>query len=383
VTVQQLILALACVVAIVARPAVTSAAEPEKPRVVELFEDEAEATIKQLNNDASADPGTAKREDEDCFSGRCALRVTPLQRYASRLKGWSYPIVEKPEAGQYRYIRFAWKKVDGSGIMMQLCGINDPTTWDHRYLAGRNAVNWTCLPIAAASPVKWELVTRDVFKDFGGFTLTGIAFTPMDGTAGLYDHIYLGQSVADLDTVTDAVLGKTAIKDKPTAAQLGKCWDDLAKRDALLSAPAKRTLIAAGNDGVAFLKDRFKRGEASDQEKKIAKFIADLDDDDFEVREKASAGLATLGAKADALLKKALTGTKSPEVRQRIEALLAKRADEDELSDDQRQQLRAIRVLEQIGNSEARELLELLSKQPLAPAVGSEMKIALERWKKK
>jgi hypothetical protein len=222
-----------------------------------------------------------------------------------------------------------------------------------------------------------------LFKDFGAFTLTGIAFTPMDGAAGLYDHIYLGQSVADLDTVTDAVLGKTPIKDRPTAVQLGKCWDDLAKRDALLSAPARRTLVAAGKDAVALLQDRFKPGEAVDQDRKIVKLIADLDDDDFEVREKASAELAIIGAKADALLMKNLTETNSPEVRRRIEALLAKRADEDGQTDDQLQQLRAIRVLEQIGTSEARELLEVLAKQPLTPAVGGEVKIALERWKKK
>ncbi len=379
---QKLVIALGCVVSIVALPLSGPAAEPEKPRVVELFEDEAEATIKQLTNDGSADPGTAQREDRDCFSGRCAIRVTPLQRYHPRLKGWNYPIVEKPEAGQYRYIRFAWKKVGGAGIMMQLCGVNDPTTWDHRYVAGRNAVNWTCLSIAADSPAKWELVTRDVFKDFGSFTLTGIAFTPMDGTAGLYDHIYLGQSIADLDVVTDAVLGKTPIKEKPTALQLGKCWDDLANRDALVSAPARRTLIAADKHAVALLKDRFKVGEVSDEEKKIAKLIVDLDDEDFDVRDKASTELAKIGTKADALLKKNLAESKSPEVRRRIEALLTNRADEDGPTGDQVQQLRAIRVLEQIGTSEARELLEGLSKRPLTPAVGSEVKIALERWKK-
>jgi hypothetical protein len=380
---QTLVIALAVVGSILALPPGSPAADAEKPRVIELFEDEAEATIKQLVNDNSADPGTAQRDDEDCFSGRCAIRVTPLQRFTSRIKGWNYPIVEKPEDGQYRYIRFAWKKVGGNGIMVQLCGINDPTTWDHRYVAGRNTVNWTCRIIADAAPAKWELVTRDVFADFGKFTLTGIAFTPMDGTAGLYDHIYLGKSIADLDAVTDAVLGKTPIKDRPTAAQLAKCWDDLDKRDALLTAPARRTLIAADKDAVAFLKDRFKAREATDEEKKIAKLIADLDEDDFEVRENASAELAKLGARAEMLLKKTLAETKSPEVRRRIEALLAKRTEEEGPTGDQLRQLRAVRVLEQIGTPEAHELLEGLSKQALPPAVAGEVKIALDRWKKK
>jgi hypothetical protein len=378
---RKLFVLFAWVLVGVAVPLNAPAATPEKPRVVELFEDEAEATIKQLTNDGAADPATAKRDDEDFFSGRCAIRVTPLQRYTPQLKGWSYPIVEKPEAGQYRYVRFAWKKVGGTGIMMQLCGINDPTTWDHRYVAGRNAVNWTSLNIAAEAPAKWELVTRDVFKDFGGFTLTGIAFTPMDGTAGLYDHLYLGQSVADLDAVTDAVLGKTSLKDKPSAEQLGKAWDDLTRRDALVVAPARRTLIAADQDAVAFLKDRLKPREATDEEKKIVKLIADLDDDDFAVREKGSARLAEIGEKADPFLKKALAETKSLEARRRIEALLANRAD-DGLTSDQLQVLRAVRVLEQIGTRQARELLESLAKESLPPALGSEVKIALQRWKK-
>jgi hypothetical protein len=205
----------------------------------------------------------------------------------------------------------------------------------------------------------------------------------MDGTAGLYDHVYLGKSVADLDAVTDAVLGKTPVKDRPTAEQLGKCWDDLARRDALVTAPASRTLIAADKDTVAFLKDRLKPREASDEEKKAVKLIADLDDDDFAVREKGTALLAEMGERADPFLKKALAETKSPEVRRRIEALLARRGGDDGLTGDQLRQLRAVRVLEQVGTPEARELLETLSKESLPPALGSEVKIALQRWKKR
>ena len=31
------------------------------------------------------------------------------------------PVVEKPKEGEYRYLRFAWKKPDGTGVMLQLC----------------------------------------------------------------------------------------------------------------------------------------------------------------------------------------------------------------------------------------------------------------------
>jgi hypothetical protein len=350
-----------------------------------LLEDDADVFIKQLTNDGSALVGDSKasRSDEDRFSGRCAVRVTPQQCFTSRMKGWSYPIVEKPQPGQYRYIRFAWKKDGGNGIMMQLCGINDPSTWGHRYVAGQNVVNWQpALVFTPNVPAKWELVTRDLFKDFGGFTLTGIALTPMDGTAGFYDHIYLGDSVANLDTVTDAALGKTPVKDKPTAEQLSKCWEDLASRDAVVSAPAQRLLFAADKETVELLTKRLKGREATDEEKNILKLIADLDDDDFGVRENASTDLVKVGEKAEPFLKKALAEAGSLEVRRRVEALLGNRAADDDISVDQLQQIRAVHALEQIGTTPAREALEVLAKEKLPLAVSGEVKVVLKRWKK-
>src|ERR1051326_3061922 len=229
---------------------VAPVAAEDKARVVELFEDEAEPMIKQLVNE-SGEPGTATRDDAERFAGGCALKVTPLQRYTRQLKGWSYPIVEKPQAGEYRYIRFAWKKAGGTGIMLQLCAAKEQNDWGHRYVAGQQSVTWESLNIAAKAPEKWEVVTRDLFKDFGAFTLTGIAFTPMDGTAAYYDHIYLGRSVEDLDKVTDAVLGKTPVEDAPTADEREKLWEDLGQSDAYVTAPARRRLVADGKDTVA------------------------------------------------------------------------------------------------------------------------------------
>ena len=59
------------------------------------------------------------------------------------------------------------------------------------------------------APGEWTVVTRDLFKDFGGaFLLHGMALTPMDGTAGYYDHMYLGRTIEDLDKVTAAKKNK-------------------------------------------------------------------------------------------------------------------------------------------------------------------------------
>ncbi len=57
--------------------------------------------------------------------------------------------------------------------------------------------------IADEPPRQWQMVTRDLFEDFGPMTVTGISFAPMAGLGqGLYDHIYLGRTIADLDRIT-------------------------------------------------------------------------------------------------------------------------------------------------------------------------------------
>ena len=54
------------------------------------------------------------------------------------------------------------------------------------------------VPVAAQVPRDWVVVTRDLYTDFGAVTFDGVAFTPMTGDgAGLFDHMYLGRTVAD------------------------------------------------------------------------------------------------------------------------------------------------------------------------------------------
>jgi len=62
-----------------------------------------------------------------------------------------------------------------------------------RYHAGRNTTGWQSVEISSSAPREWTVVTRDLWKDFGDFTLTGIAPTAMGGDA-LFDRIELLQS---------------------------------------------------------------------------------------------------------------------------------------------------------------------------------------------
>src|SRR5262249_30636502 len=155
--------------------------------------------------DGGLDATQVRVELRDFYSGVSSLRVTPFQRFRARIAGWEYPIVEKPQAGQYRYLRFAWKRDGGAGIMIQL---HSNGSWNQRYYAGTRSnqtATWgPMIEVTPKLPGEWTVVTRDLFKDFGAVTLHGIALTPMEGgVAGYFDHIYLGRSIEDLDRASD------------------------------------------------------------------------------------------------------------------------------------------------------------------------------------
>ena len=137
--------------------------------------------------------GTAEFITHDKYSGESSLLVTPPQRSAARIPGWNFHIRETPVVGEYRYIRFAWKSPKASGIMIELA---DDGQWPlaeqtlRRYFAGKNLTTWQAVGIAPRPPADWTVMTRDLWDDFGDFTLTGFAPTAIGGPA-MFDRIEL------------------------------------------------------------------------------------------------------------------------------------------------------------------------------------------------
>src|SRR5262249_44333798 len=92
-----------------------------------------------------------------------------------------------------------------------------------------------------------------------------------------------------------------------------------------------------------------------------AQLIADLGDDNFDVRQRASTDLAALGEGVVPHLRVALADKGTPlEARKRIQKLLVP-IDANELTEAQRRSLRAVAALERIGTDEARRILRRLS----------------------
>jgi len=168
---------------------------PLLPSAVTLFDDE-----RSFAEILSEGEGTVAIRTDDCFSGAASLAVTPPQCWSLRIPGWEYPIVENPALGQFRYLRFAWKSRGGQGVMIELAadGKWPPAEKPlRRYYAGKNTTDWQALEVSPQVPTQWVVVTRDLWQDFGPFTLTGIAPTAMGGEA-LFDRIQLLRTLDDL-----------------------------------------------------------------------------------------------------------------------------------------------------------------------------------------
>ncbi|NQT38050.1 MAG: HEAT repeat domain-containing protein [Planctomycetes bacterium] len=164
-----------------------SLGSPNGPLAV-LFDDEA-----GFLDVLTEGEGRLRLERADPYAGSLSLAVTPPQRFSARIAGWQYRITENPGPGEFRYLRFAWKQRTGDGVMIELAADGQWPSADQsrrRYFSGKNTTAWSAVQIAQERPEKWILVTRDLWKDFGPFTLTGIAPTAMGGEA-MFDRIEL------------------------------------------------------------------------------------------------------------------------------------------------------------------------------------------------
>ena len=180
-------------------PLVVAAADPGP--LLEIFEDGADF-VAALTEGA----GMAALEEKDIYSGKESVLVKPDQKARASLPGLGVAIAEAPMPGQYRFLRFAWKKKGGAGVLLELAnggrfGVAGPKGTDYRYVAGPDVRNTKAVRVADAAPAEWTVVTRDLFADHGPLTLTGLSLTPMDGEFALFDHIYLARTEADFPPV--------------------------------------------------------------------------------------------------------------------------------------------------------------------------------------
>jgi RNA polymerase sigma factor (sigma-70 family) len=218
---------------------------------------------------------------------------------------------------------------------------------------------------------KWNVKVRDALvarqQEDGGWPITGEPLGPAGGRLMVTSLTLLTLECYYRDDLVLAMAARSTKNVEPA-----KVWADLLSDDPFTLRRGLWLLAAVSKDSVPFLAEALRPPPPVD-EKRVARLVADLDDERFEVREKAQAELAKLGAAAEPALRKALQQAPSIELRRRVEGLLAPQ------QRNHRRTLRAVEVLELIGTPEAKQLLERLSRDPNDAELARAARTALER----
>jgi hypothetical protein len=193
----------------------------------------------------------------------------------------------------------------------------------------------------------------------------------------------VGEAIMRRSAVVILVAGLTclaAAAGGPRGAdELENLWGDLATDDPVQAERALTGLAARPARAVPFLGQRL-RPMPVPEPRRLARLLTDLDDDRYEAREGAMQELRRLAETAEPALKKALAGAPSPEARRRIEWLLgALREERLRPPADRRRAVRAVEVLERIGDAGARRVLAALARGAPEAQLTIEAKTALER----
>jgi RNA polymerase sigma factor (sigma-70 family) len=222
-----------------------------------------------------------------------------------------------------------------------------------------------------------EIATGKDRRRFTGHTgrILSLSFSA-DGTK-------LVSGSADTTALVWDLTGKSAAgEDRGTplsAKDIETGWEDLAKDDSARAYYVIRNMSAAPREPIAFFRQHIKPVPTVD-EKRLTRLIADLDAEEFAVRQNATQELERLAEGAVEACRKALKGNPSAESRRRLERLLSNQVREQgRPSPDRLRLLRALEILERARTSEARQFLEQLSKGAPGARLTREAKAALER----
>jgi RNA polymerase sigma factor (sigma-70 family) len=223
----------------------------------------------------------------------------------------------------------------------------------------------------------WEVASgqeRVRFHGHRGGVVT-LAFSPDGGVlaSGSWDRTVMTWDLTGQST-------STRRPGKLKGEKLIALWDDLAGGDAKKAYRAIQTLLGTPPQTIPFLKEHLHSAVPTDS-KRVAQLVADLDSDQYDVREKASKGLGEIGDSTEPALRSVLAGQPSPELRRRAERLLAQLDPSQSLT--LLRSLRCTEVLEHIGTPAARKLLHTLASGAPAARLTREAQASLDRLAKR
>jgi WD40 repeat protein len=221
----------------------------------------------------------------------------------------------------------------------------------------------------------WDVAAGKEMSPLKGHdgSVTALAFAPDGKTldSGASDTTILLWDLAAVSRELKPQAGELQAK------EVEGLWADLAGDDAARALQGIRKLAGAPAQAVPALRERLRPATAVDA-RKIGKWIADLDSEEFAVRQRSEQELEKLGELAVPALTRLKAEPPSLESKRRAEQLLEK-VTVQTLSTEQLRLVRALEVLELAGTAEARRLLEELAKGAPGALPTREAQAALDR----
>jgi WD40 repeat protein len=164
---------------------------------------------------------------------------------------------------------------------------------------------------------------------------------------------------------------------RPAPRKLDDLWNDLGSADPGTAEQALDELVERPREAISLLREYLRPVSAVPADR-LAGLVRDLDSDKYEVRQQATRQLEGLGELAETALREAAAKPGSKDRDRRIAKLLEKLGHPTVRPDEVRL-VRAVEVLERVGNADARALLSQLAGGAAAARLTSEAKAALER----
>jgi hypothetical protein len=187
-----------------------------------------------------------------------------------------------------------------------------------------------------------------------------------------------GDTTAALWDLTEA--RKRLVAPTPAApGEVEAIWKELTGTDAARAFAALERFAAAPALALPLLRERLPGLTAPQAAPDVARLLADLDHDDFDVRERATRELIQLGPEALAPVREALAETKSREVRRRAEEIVEQLRTGAAAPPNVICAARGVELLERLGTPEAQQLLSTWANRPAASPLTREARTALKR----